>query len=525
MKARGIFILTDVVVLALVAIIYQSWPPILWSLIVIGPLTILGFYDIFQKKHAIRSNFPVLGNLRYVFELIRPEIMQYFVETDTQGRPFDRLQRTMIYERAKRENDTTPFGTQFDVYEVGYEWLNHSIYIKHTHPNTEYPRVLVGGPQCTLPYSASILNISAMSFGSLSKNAVMAMNKGAKQGGFCQNTGEGGISKYHLDHGGDLVWQIGTGYFGCRTDDGQFSPEGFEKNAAAASVKMIEIKISQGAKPGHGGILPASKNTPEIAAIRHVKPHTTVASPPSHSAFSDAKGLTHFIQQLRELSGGKPVGFKLCIGNKAEFIDICKAIVSTGIKPDFITVDGGEGGTGAAPVEFSNSIGMPLRDGLAFVVDTLNGFDLKKDIKVIASGKITSGFHMARMFALGADLCNSARAMMMAVGCIQALECNSNTCPTGVATQNESLMRGLNVPDKADRVAAFHDKTVIAFSELLHATGLSSPHELNRHHINRRTDMDLVKTYEEIYPSVEVGSLLKSLKVEMAGQNLDSRMN
>jgi len=508
MKAREIFIITSSLIIAVVTALYTIWVPIAWSFLLILPITIIGYVDILQKKHTIRRNFPVIGNFRYLLESLRPEIMQYFVETDTEGKPFDRLQRTLIYERSKKETDTAPFGTQLDVHKIGYEWLNHSIYIKTEEVIDELSRVTVGGPQCKKPYSSSILNISAMSFGALSKNAVLAMNNGARMGNFAQNTGEGGISKYHKAPGGDLIWQIGTGYFGCRTKEGNFSPEIFQANATIDNVKMIELKLSQGAKPGHGGILPASKNTEEIASIRGVTPHTAVLSPPSHTAFTNAEELLNFIKQLRELSGGKPIGFKLCVGSKKEFIDICKFMIKTGIFPDFISVDGGEGGTGAAPVEFSNAVGMPLREGLAFVIDTLKGYGLKENIKVIASGKIISGFHMARVFALGADICNSARAMMIAVGCIQALQCNANTCPTGVATQNKSLIRGLNVNDKSLRVVAFHAETVKAFQELLFATGLKKASDLRRCHIYRRVDMMNAMSYEEIYPEMEKKSLL-----------------
>ena len=500
MKPREKFILISTILLITIAAIYIIWKPILWILIFLGPIILIGYADILQTKHAIKRNFPVLGNFRFILEKIRPEIMQYFVETDTEGRPINRLYRTLIYERAKKLNDTAPFGTQMDVYRSGYEWMDHSIYaINHTDLNHE-PRVLVGGTECKKPYSASILSISAMSFGALSQNAILAMNSGAKKGGFSHNTGEGGISPYHKQPGGDLIWQIGTGYFGCRKENGAFCPDMFQKNATINNVKMIEIKISQGAKPGHGGILPASKNTPEIAKIRNVKPHTDVLSPPSHTAFKNAEGLVNFVKELRELSNGKPIGFKICIGKKEEFIDICKAMNSTGIKPDFITIDGGEGGTGAAPVEFSNSMGMPLKDGLVFACDTLSYYDLKKDIKVIASGKIFTGFHMARAIAIGADMCNSARAMMMATGCIQALQCNINTCPVGVATQNKSLMRGLNVKDKAIRVANYHEETVKSFLELMAGAGIQKPSEINRAHINRRVNMNTVLKYDEIYP-------------------------
>ncbi len=508
MKVRNIFIFTSIILLASIAIISIYWNPVLWSLVIVGPIVLLGYADIFQKKHAIIKNFPVIGHIRYMLEAIRPEIMQYFVETDTEGRPINRLFRSLIYQRSKKVIDTTPFGTQFDIYRTGYEWMGHSVYAKNYKELGDEPRVLVGGTDCKKPYSASILNISAMSFGALSKNAVLAMNKGAKLGGFAQNTGEGGLSPYHKKYGGDLIWQIGTGYFGCRTKDGNFCPDTFQKTAVIPNVKMIEIKISQGAKPGHGGILPACKNTPEIASIRLVEPYKDVHSPSRHTAFNDAEGLMHFIKLLRELSGGKPVGFKLCVGKKEEFVDICKAMLSTGIKPDFITIDGGEGGTGAAPIEFSNSLGMPLRDGLAFAVDTLMGYDLKKDIKIIASGKIFNGFHIVRVLALGADMCNSARAMMISVGCIQSLQCNLNTCPVGVATQDKTLMKGLDVEDKAKRVANFHKETMKSFLELIAAAGITKPEELNRSFINRRVSLNSVLRYDEIYPYIKKGSLI-----------------
>ena len=514
MKVRQGFVIISIVLVLAILGISLFWTGILWSLIIVAPLIIIGIYDMTQKKHAIRRNYPVIGNFRYMLESIRPEIMQYFVETDTEGKPIDRLMRSMVYRRAKNVIDTVPFGTQLDVYESGYEWLNHSMYagkIKHA----DDPRVKIGGDECKQPYLASLLNISAMSFGSLSENAVLAMNKGAKLGNFAHNTGEGGISPYHLEPGGDLIWQIGTGYFGCRASDGGFDPDKYVERATLPNVKMIELKISQGAKPGHGGILPANKNTPEIAAIRAVEPYTTVDSPPSHSAFSDAEGMLHFIKQLRDLSGGKPVGFKICIGIKEEFVEICEAIIKTGIKPDFIAIDGGEGGTGAAPVEFSNSLGMPLLDGLAFAVDTLRGYDLKKDIRVIASGKIISSFHIARVMAIGADLVYSARAMMMAVGCIQALQCNTNTCPVGVATQDRDLMKGLDIQDKATRMYNFHKKTMHILSELISATGVKSHRDFNRTHVNLRVDNTRVMSYDQLYPIVEVGSYLGRTKEDI----------
>lgn len=499
-----------VTILEVLAAIF--WPSGLWSLVIVGPILLIGLNDILNKKQAIRRNFPLLGNLRYFFEKIRPEIMQYFVETDTEGRPINRIYRTLVYRRAKKVNDTTPFGTQEVVYRAGYEWMAHSMYAINHKDLDHTQRVNVGGPDCKLPYEAALLNISAMSFGSLSKNAVLALNRGAKEGGFYHNTGEGAISPFHLENGGDLVWQIGTGYFGCRDEFGKFSEENFAKKAQLESVRMIEIKLSQGAKPGHGGILPASKNTPEIAEIRGVKPHTMVFSPPVHSAFDDEKGLLLFVKKLRELSGGKPVGFKLCVGSKAEFRKVCATMLETGIRPDFITVDGGEGGTGAAPVEFSNSLGMPLRDGLSFVHDTLKGLDLRKDIKLIASGRIFSSFHMVRAIALGADLVNSARGMMLALGCIQALQCNSNTCPTGVATQDKMLMGGLDPQDKASRVANFQQETVKAFYEIIGAAGLRGPSEITREHIHRRISMSEVRTYEELFPTQVEGVSLEKVR-------------
>lgn len=500
MKPRELFIAISIAVLLFIGFVSVFWNPILWSLIVFLPIISLGIADILQKKHTIKRNFPVVGHFRYLLETFRPEIQQYFVETDTEGTPINRMFRTLIYTRAKNQNDTTPFGTKSDVYKVGYECMAHSMYPLHHNELDQNPRVLFGGMHCKQPYHASILNISAMSFGSLSQNAVLALSKGAKLGGFAHNTGEGGLSPYHLDGGGDLIWQIGTGYFGCRTKQGDFCPDTFQKNATTENVKMIEIKLSQGAKPGHGGILPASKNTEEIANIRGVEPHTDVLSPTYHKTFNNADGLLHFVAQLRELSGGKPVGFKLCIGSKDEFLDVCEAIKKTQIMPDFITVDGGEGGTGAAPVEFTNSIGLPLREGLSFVVDSLKKYGFRDQIRVIASGKVFSAFHIIRLMALGADTVNSARAMMMALGCIQALQCNTNTCPVGVATQDKSLMKGLDVNDKFVRVANFHKKTVLSFVEMLAAAGLKNGEEINRKHILHRIGPNKMVTYADLYP-------------------------
>lgn len=478
-----------------------------WLLLLIVPLILLGIYDIFQTKHAIRRNFPIIGRSRYIAEWLRPKIYQYFVESDIDGKPFSRIYRSIIYQRAKKELDTSPFGTQLDVYSSDYEWMNHSI-APHAYDTREAPRIVIGGPQCLQPYSASILNISAMSFGSLSAAAIKALNGGAALGNFAHNTGEGGVSPYHLEFKVDLVFQFGTGYFGCRGKDGGFSPALFRKSANLPSVKMIEIKLSQGAKPGHGGILPAKKVTPEIAAIRNIEPYKDVNSPSSHKTFQTPRQLLEFVQNLREHSGGKPIGIKLCVGHKHEFLALCKAMISTGIKVDYIAVDGGEGGTGAAPLEFSDSVGMPYQDALAFVYNALIGFDLKKDIKIIASGKISTGFQIYKAIAIGADLCYSARAMMMALGCIQALECNKNTCPVGVATQSKHLMRGLVVEDKKTRVKNFHDETVKSFMELLYASGLSIPDDINRSHMMTRTKNYQAMSYEIKYPYIAKGCLL-----------------
>lgn len=470
--------------------------------------TIMGYQDMYQKKHALRRIFPLFGRLRYVMEELRPKMYQYFIESDTDGKPISRIDRSTIYQRAKKQLETIPFGTQLDVYAEGYEWMCHSVSPKAFDSLNHNPRVIFGNKDCKQPYSSSILNISAMSFGSLSSQAVESMNGGAKIGGFAHNTGEGGISSYHLKHGGDLIWQIGTGYFGCRDEEGNFNPELFAEKSQHPNVKMIELKISQGAKPGHGGILPASKNTEEIAKIRHIKPHTVVASPPYHSAFNTPLEMIQFIQKLRELSGGKPVGFKLCIGHKAEFISICKAMIHLDIYPDFITIDGGEGGTGAAPQEFSNYLGAPMLDGLAFAHNILTGLDIRKHIRLVASGKITSSFHIARAMALGADTCNSARAMMMAIGCIQALLCNTNRCPAGIATQDPKLTVGIDVADKKVRLANYHKGTVDNFVELLGASGLDEMKNITRSHIYRRVSLNEMLTYEEIFPSIEVGTML-----------------
>jgi glutamate synthase domain-containing protein 2 len=498
-------LVSTLAILTLGYFVNQTW---YWAFIIFGPLILQGFYDMFQKKRSIVRNFPILGRGRYLFEELRPKMYQYFIESDTNGTPISRVDRSVVYQRAKGVVDTAPFGTQKDVYEEGYEWMNHSIGALDFHSMNHHPRVTIGGPDCKQPYECSLLNISAMSYGSLSSAAIEALNGGAALGGFAHNTGEGGISTFHKVRGGDLIYQIGTGYFGSRHKDGTFSAEAFREKAHLPQVKMIELKLSQGAKPGHGGILPAKKNTPEIAEIRGVEPGTTVNSPPFHSAFKDPIGLINFVKELRELSSGKPIGFKLCIGHKSEFIAICKAMIETGITPDFVTIDGAEGGTGAAPVEFSDSVGMPFREGLAFAHDTLCGFGLRSRIKIIAAGKIISGFHIFRAIALGADVCYSARAMMLALGCIQALECNKNSCPTGVATQRPELVKGLVVEDKRFRVARYQEETLKGFVELMAAAGLENSSQIRRHHINRRVSMNQVERYSDVFPYMPSGVLL-----------------
>lgn len=471
------------------------------------PTFILGIKDIIQKKHIILRNYPVIGHFRYLFEEIRPEIQQYFVESWDDGKPFSREQRSVVYQRAKGELDTAAFGTQHDLYKVGEEWLLHSL--QTTPENHEEKRVMFGGENCLKPYSCSRFNISAMSYGSLSKTAILSLNQGAKLGGFYHNTGEGGISPYHLEHGGDLVWQIGTGYFGCRNKDGSFNPEMFAVNAGQETVKMIEIKLSQGAKPGHGGLLPAAKVTEEISRIRAVEMGKDVNSPATHSKFNNPIGLLHFVKELRELSGGKPVGFKLCIGKRREFYAICKAMIETQIFPDFITVDGSEGGTGAAPREFTNHVGSPLSDALNFVHNTLIGCGIRKKTRIIASGKIIDGFSMITKFALGADVCNSSRGMMFAIGCIQALKCNTNTCPTGVATQNPALYKLLDVESKSQRVARFHNETIKQTLHMICAMGLNGISNIEKSHIIRRVDIGKSLSYEELYPLMEPMALLE----------------
>ncbi|OVZ57225.1 FMN-binding glutamate synthase family protein [Pigmentiphaga sp. NML080357] len=479
-----------------------------WSVLALmfAALVVLGIVDLLQKKHAIRRNYPILGNLRFLFEFIRPELRQYFFEDDTKAAPFSRNQRSIVYQRAKQDIDKRPFGTQEDVYERRYEWINHSMAPVHIE-NFDF-RVTVGGPDCTQPYSASVFNISAMSFGALSANAVLALNTGARKGNFAHDTGEGGISRYHRAPGGDLIWNIGSGYFGCRDADGNFSEEAFVANATSPQVRMIEIKLSQGAKPGHGGILPGAKVTPEIAEARGVLTGVDCNSPSRHGAFSTPIGLMQFVARLRKLSGGKPVGFKLCVGHPWEWFAIVKAMLQTGITPDFIVVDGAEGGTGAAPVEFTDHVGVPLQDGLLLVHNTLVGVDLRDKIRIGASGKIITAFDIARTLALGADWCNSARGFMFSLGCVQAQACHTDKCPTGVTTQDPLRQKALVVPDKAERVYNFHRNTLRALSELVSAAGLDHPSKLSAEHIVRRVSGNEVKLLAGLFPFLKRGELL-----------------
>ncbi len=470
----------------------------LWPLLVLVPAAAVGVFDLLQTRHTLLRNYPLVGHLRWMFEGIRPEIRQYLFESDLDARPFSREQRTLVYARSKNEEDHSAFGTKADLRAADSVWLNHSI--RPSEDAERRPRLTIGGADCRLPYDASIFNISGMSYGALGSHAVLALNKGAKMGGFAHNTGEGGVSRYHLQNGGDLVWQIGTGYFGCRRPDGGFDAHRFTDQAAAGAIRLIEIKISQGAKPGHGGVLPAGKITPAIAEARGVSQHEDCLSPPGHSAFSTPVELMEFVARLRELSGGKPVGFKLCVGHAWEVMALCKAMIESGITPDFITIDGAEGGTGAAPVEFADSIGTPLREGLTLVDSCLRGAGLRDRIHLIASGKIVSAFDIALTVALGADLCNSARGFLFSLGCVQARRCHTNECPTGITTHDPVRMRGLVIEDKALRVATYHRKTLDALHDILTAAGVQHPADLERSQfLFRRKDGEILAGHR-MYP-------------------------
>ncbi|MGV3725543.1 FMN-binding glutamate synthase family protein [Hydrogenophaga sp.] len=482
--------------------------------LVFAGLSAVGVWDVRQTKSSVLRNYPVIGHLRFMLEKIRPEIRQYFLENDTEATPFSRSQRSLAYARAKGETDKRPFGSQLDMNADGHEWLNHSM--QPSTLSTHDFRVLIGGDACKQPYDASIFNISAMSFGALSANAIQALNAGAQRGRFAHDTGEGSISAWHRLHGGDLIWEIGSGYFGCRDENGRFNPERFQANAMDAQVKMIEIKLSQGAKPGHGGVLPGPKVTPEIAAARGVQVGVDCVSPASHSAFSTPLEMMHFIAQLRELSGGKPVGFKLCIGHPWEWFAIVKAMLETGVRPDFIVVDGAEGGTGAAPLEFTDHVGAPLQEGLRLVHNTLVGVNLREHIKVGCAGKVVSAFDIVRALAIGADWCNSARGFMFALGCIQAQSCHTGHCPTGVTTQHPVRQQALVVPDKAERVFHFHQNTLMALQELVQAAGLQHPSQITSHHLVRRVSENEVRLLANLLPSTPPGALLTDLAAQHA---------
>jgi len=496
-----------VVILTIATGIGSAWSHAsLFAFVPLLFLSMLGLWDLMQKEHAVLRNYPVLGHMRWIFEGIRPEIRQYLIESERDEDPFSREERSLVYQRAKDAEDKRPFGTREDVYAAGFAWLLHSAAPK-PHGDGNF-RVKIGGGECRHPYDASLYNISAMSFGALGANAILALNTGAKMGGFAHDTGEGGISPYHLKPGGDLIWEIGSGYFGCRDDDGHFDVAPFRDWASHDQVKMIEVKLSQGAKPGHGGVLPAAKITAEIADCRRVPMGQDCISPAGHSAFSTPIEFMHFLAQLREESGGKPVGFKLCVGHHWEFMAMLKAMIETGIKPDFIVVDGKEGGTGAAPLEFTNHLGMPLADGLVFVRNALVGAGLRDGIRLGASGKLVSAFDLVWAHALGADWCNSARGFMFAVGCIQAQACHTNRCPTGVTTQDPLRQRALVVEDKSVRVANFHRNTLKALAEIVGAAGFESPNEMQPWHLMVRQKNGETVPAEEAYPFIPARSLI-----------------
>jgi len=503
------------VALLLGAFVWVGFDRLGWVALLGAAGVVTGAHDLLQTRHAVLRNYPVIGHLRFLLEWIRPEIRQYFIENDREEVPFSRQQRSLVYQRSKGESDKRPFGTQLDVHETGYEWINHSLQ-PSTIASHDF-RVTIGdaaGGRCRQPYSASLFNISAMSFGALSANAVLAPNAGAQRGGFAHDTGEGSISQHHQVHGGDLIWEIGSGYFGCRNDDGSFNEEKFARNATLPQVKLIELKLSQGAKPGHGGVLPGPKVTPEIAAARGVPVGVDCVSPAAHSAFGNPVQMLRFLDRLRELSGGKPVGFKLCIGHPWEWFALAKAMVETDLLPDFIVVDGAEGGTGAAPLEFTDHVGAPLQEGLRLIHNTLVGLNLRSRIRIGAAGRIVSAFDIARTLAIGADWCNSARGFMFALGCIQAQHCHTGACPTGVTTQDPVRQRALVVPDKAERVQRFHQMTLEALRELVQAAGLQHPGDITTAHIVRRTSDHAVRLLANLLPTVQPGELLAAARGE-----------
>ena len=483
----------------------------MWAWIFLGVVALLllglGIWDLVQPRHAILRNFPVLGHARYLLESIRPEIQQYFIEKNTEGKPFSRDQRSIVYARAKGQDDHKAFGTEKATDEIGYEFLLHTT--APVAPAAEPPTVRVGGPDCAQPYEMPLMSISSMSFGSLSKNAVLAMNKGAAMGGFVHETGEGGLTEYHLGSGADLFWEIGSGYFGCRYDDGRFNPERFAEKARYDEVKGITIKLSQGAKPGLGGVLPGSKVTAEIAEAREVPEGVDCISPASHSAFTTPREMVRFIGQLRELSGGKPIGIKFCVGSRTDVLAMCKAMWEERIAPDYIIVDGSEGGTGAAPLEYSDHVGTPLTEGLMLVHNALVGTGLRHMIRIGAAGKVVSGSDIVKRMIQGADFTMSARGMMMATGCIQAQKCHTNHCPVGVATQDARLMRALDVEDKAKRVHNYQKLTVREAVQIMASMGVEAPSQLNARMLRRRVDHLNTRSYASIYNWLREGELLE----------------
>lgn len=506
LKRWSVFIAVTVIALISLLLSFASHQAWLIVFCVLFPLVLVGIFDVTQSEHSLLRNYPVIGSVRWIFEALRPYLRQYLMEDDQSERPYNREDRSIIYARAKNEEDRQPFGTELDTYAAEYEWMTHSL---APAPVAHEPfRVTVGGSACAKPYSASVLNVSAMSFGSLGRNAIEALNLGAKTAGCYHDTGEGGLSPYHRIHGGDIVWELGSGYFGARNRDGTFSPERFAERATDDQVKMVEIKLSQGAKPGHGGVLPAAKVTPEIAEIRGIPLGEDCISPSRHSAFSTPAQMMEFVAQLRELSGGKPVGIKLCVGHPSEVFALAKAMVKTGIQPDFVVVDGAEGGTGAAPHELADHLGMPLREGLILMRNALVGTGLRQEVRLAASGKVTSGFSMAANMAIGADWCNAARAFMFSLGCVMSMRCHTGTCPTGVTTNDPHLQRGLVVDEKAERVASFHRHSVHALAELVAAAGLEHPRELLPHHVWHRVSPIEVKALDRIYTFLESGALL-----------------
>jgi glutamate synthase domain-containing protein 2 len=506
--ARFIPLALCIVVVAVAALFWPLRPLLALLAAVAAMLALLGIYDLVQPWHSILRNYPITGHFRWLFESIRPQVRQYLIESDNERTPFSRSQRSLVYARAKNEGSERAFGTLLDVYGDGYEFIAHSARpAPRADPQTF--RIWIGGDECSQRYSASIFNISAMSFGSLSANAIRALNKGARIGGFYHDTGEGSISPYHREHGGDLVWEIGSGYFGCRTADGHFDPEAFARKATDAQVKMVEVKLSQGAKPGHGGILPGPKVTAEIAATRGVPEGQDCVSPARHRAFSTPIEMMQFIAELRKLSGGKPVGFKLCIGHPWEFMAIVKAMRETAILPDFIVVDGAEGGTGASPLEFMNHIGVPVREGLLFAHNTLVGAGLRERVRIGAAGKVVSAFDIASLMALGADWTNAGRGYMFALGCVQSLICNTNRCPTGVATQDLLRQRALVVEDKSERVASFHRNTLHALADMIAAAGLEHPSEIKPHHLVKRVEGAEIRLFSQLHVFLEPGELIE----------------